>query len=102
MNVKRSKLTFLLFLPSIQMISVILFLGNDVDLNKQEKITPNLKEVDVYPSLSYPNNAFHFRYYKTITINHEKVNGTGSHSNFPLLISILDEQVIVLFAFYRL
>ncbi|MFX1391920.1 MAG: DUF2341 domain-containing protein, partial [Promethearchaeota archaeon] len=34
-----------------------------------------------------------FAYYKEITIDHTKVSGTGSHMNFPLLISILDEDL---------
>ncbi|MFX0047685.1 MAG: DUF2341 domain-containing protein, partial [Candidatus Hermodarchaeota archaeon] len=40
-----------------------------------------------------PSNYGYFNYYKTFTIDHTKVNGTGSHINFPLLISILDEDL---------
>ncbi|MFW9773840.1 MAG: DUF2341 domain-containing protein, partial [Candidatus Thorarchaeota archaeon] len=38
-------------------------------------------------------NAEEFDYHKIITIDHTKVNGTGSHVNFPLLISIIDEDL---------
>ncbi|MFW9773733.1 MAG: DUF2341 domain-containing protein, partial [Candidatus Thorarchaeota archaeon] len=40
-----------------------------------------------------PSNFDDFNYYKVFTIDHKKVNGTGSHLNFPLLISILDEDL---------
>ncbi|MFX0083042.1 MAG: DUF2341 domain-containing protein [Candidatus Hodarchaeota archaeon] len=40
-----------------------------------------------------PPNALYFDYHKVITIDHTKVNGTGSHVNFPFLISILDEDL---------
>ncbi|MFW9877011.1 MAG: DUF2341 domain-containing protein, partial [Candidatus Thorarchaeota archaeon] len=40
-----------------------------------------------------PENADYFKFFKIITIDHTKVNGTGSHINFPLLISLLDEDL---------
>ncbi|MFX1376531.1 MAG: DUF2341 domain-containing protein [Promethearchaeota archaeon] len=40
-----------------------------------------------------PPNADYFNYYKTITVDHNLVSGTGSHLNFPLLISLLDEDL---------
>ncbi|MFX1572394.1 MAG: hypothetical protein ACFFB0_06565 [Promethearchaeota archaeon] len=42
------------------------------------------------PSSNLPN-AHYFSYYKTITIDHTKVN--GDHSNFPVLISIIDSDL---------
>ncbi|MFW9784990.1 MAG: DUF2341 domain-containing protein, partial [Candidatus Heimdallarchaeota archaeon] len=39
-----------------------------------------------------PNKQF-FTYYKTISIDHTKVSGTGSHQNFPVLISLLDSDL---------
>ncbi|MFX1428968.1 MAG: DUF2341 domain-containing protein [Promethearchaeota archaeon] len=42
---------------------------------------------------STPPNAHYFTYYKIITIDHNKVAGTGSHSNFPLLISLIDNNL---------
>ncbi|UCC20075.1 MAG: hypothetical protein JSV62_01985 [Promethearchaeota archaeon] len=44
------------------------------------------------PSYSLPN-AHYFNYYKVITIDHTKVNGSGYHSNFPVLISITDSDL---------
>ncbi|MFX1455874.1 MAG: DUF2341 domain-containing protein [Promethearchaeota archaeon] len=40
-----------------------------------------------------PSDIDTFKYYKVITIDHTKVNGTGSHLNFPLLISLLDSDL---------
>ncbi len=34
-----------------------------------------------------------FKYYKEITIDHTKIAGSGSHSNFPVLISIYDTEL---------
>ncbi|MFX0041491.1 MAG: hypothetical protein ACFE8L_01145, partial [Candidatus Hodarchaeota archaeon] len=44
------------------------------------------------PSSSLPN-ADYYDYYKVITIDHTKVSGTGTHINFPVLISILDSDL---------
>ncbi|MHA2181856.1 MAG: DUF2341 domain-containing protein, partial [Promethearchaeota archaeon] len=38
-------------------------------------------------------NADHFDYHKIITIDHNQVNGTGSHVNFPLLVSLHDTDL---------
>ncbi|MFW9972203.1 MAG: DUF2341 domain-containing protein, partial [Candidatus Odinarchaeota archaeon] len=38
-------------------------------------------------------NADDFNYHKIITIDHTKVYGTGSHINFPFLVSILDKDL---------
>ncbi|MFX1380664.1 MAG: DUF2341 domain-containing protein, partial [Promethearchaeota archaeon] len=43
--------------------------------------------------LANPVNTKFFNYYKVITIDHTKINGIGSHINFPLLISLLDEDL---------
>ncbi|MHA2203518.1 MAG: DUF2341 domain-containing protein, partial [Candidatus Hodarchaeales archaeon] len=40
-----------------------------------------------------PSNYGDFNYYKVFSIDHTKVNGTNSHVNFPLLISIIDEDL---------
>ncbi|MFX0167640.1 MAG: DUF2341 domain-containing protein [Promethearchaeota archaeon] len=44
-------------------------------------------------SSSGPPNKHFFKYFKIITINHDMVSGTGSHINFPVLISILDSDL---------
>ncbi|MHA2282402.1 MAG: DUF2341 domain-containing protein [Promethearchaeota archaeon] len=40
-----------------------------------------------------PPNKHLFNHYKVITIDHNFVSGTGSHKNFPVLISILDSDL---------
>ncbi|MFX1428967.1 MAG: DUF2341 domain-containing protein [Promethearchaeota archaeon] len=40
-----------------------------------------------------PPNAHYFMYYKIITIDYNKVAGTSSHTNFPVLISLIDENL---------
>ncbi|MFX1488459.1 MAG: DUF2341 domain-containing protein, partial [Promethearchaeota archaeon] len=40
-----------------------------------------------------PPNAQYFTYYKTITIDHTKISGTGIHVDFPMLVSIIDEDL---------
>ncbi|MFW9829710.1 MAG: DUF2341 domain-containing protein, partial [Candidatus Thorarchaeota archaeon] len=38
-------------------------------------------------------NSDYFEYHKIITIDHTKVIGTGSHINFPFLVSIFDKDL---------
>ncbi|MHA1985330.1 MAG: DUF2341 domain-containing protein [Promethearchaeota archaeon] len=38
-------------------------------------------------------NADYFDYHKIITIDHTNVNGTGSHVNFPFLVSLIDADL---------
>ncbi|MFX1428260.1 MAG: DUF2341 domain-containing protein, partial [Promethearchaeota archaeon] len=40
-----------------------------------------------------PSNDEIFKYFKMIQIDHRRVSGEGSHTNFPLLISIFDEDL---------
>ena len=47
-------------------------------------------EQAVFPQ---PPGATHFNYYKIITIDNTKVSGSGSHLNFPLLISVIDTDL---------
>ncbi|MHA2197470.1 MAG: DUF2341 domain-containing protein [Promethearchaeota archaeon] len=42
--------------------------------------------------IKHPPNANHFNYFKVIQINHTKVNGSTSLTNFPLLINLLDSD----------
>jgi hypothetical protein len=44
-------------------------------------------------SLDHPPDADDFKFYKEITINHNNVSGTGNLIDFPLLISIFDEDL---------
>ncbi|MFX0040373.1 MAG: DUF2341 domain-containing protein, partial [Candidatus Heimdallarchaeota archaeon] len=47
----------------------------------------------IHTSSSGPPDNHFFQYYKTITIDHNQVSGTGSHKNFPVLISLLDTDL---------
>jgi hypothetical protein len=42
---------------------------------------------------SDPPNAHYFTYFKTITIDNTQVIGSGSHTNFPVLISVIDNDL---------
>ncbi|MFX1243241.1 MAG: DUF2341 domain-containing protein, partial [Promethearchaeota archaeon] len=44
-------------------------------------------------SSSGPPHKDYFKYYKELIINHDLVSGTGSHQNFPVLISLLDSDL---------
>ncbi|MHA2100826.1 MAG: DUF2341 domain-containing protein, partial [Candidatus Kariarchaeaceae archaeon] len=41
----------------------------------------------------FPIDEAYFRYYKIIKIDHRRIFGSGGHSNFPLLISLLDPDL---------
>ncbi|MFW9827740.1 MAG: DUF2341 domain-containing protein, partial [Candidatus Thorarchaeota archaeon] len=43
--------------------------------------------------LDHPLNAHYFKYYKKLIINHSMVSGLEDLHNFPVLISILDEDL---------
>ena len=47
----------------------------------------------IQSSSNSPPNREYFEFYKVITIDHTKVSGSGSHANFPVLISILDSDL---------
>ncbi|KKK42501.1 hypothetical protein LCGC14_1648160, partial [marine sediment metagenome] len=60
--------------------------------NSQENGEKN--EQNFAPKLSAPPpNENYFRYYKVITIDNTMVSGTGSHANFPVLISLFDSDL---------
>ncbi|MHA2325204.1 MAG: DUF2341 domain-containing protein, partial [Promethearchaeota archaeon] len=59
--------------------------------NRYEK--DNFEEPDLTPKLNAPLNTHYFSYYKPITIDHTKVAGSGSLTDFPVLISILDSDL---------
>ncbi len=87
----KNKLRFLviliitLIIPTI--ISTPLFMNNTTQDDIEQDI---MDESFLSVSSSLPN-ADDFSYYKVITIDHNKVNGT--HANFPVLISIIDSDL---------
>jgi len=48
---------------------------------------------NLHLSSDEPSNANYFNFYKNITIDHSKVAGSGSLSDFPFLLSILDSDL---------
>ncbi|MHA2185339.1 MAG: DUF2341 domain-containing protein, partial [Promethearchaeota archaeon] len=86
------------FLLTILMIPIILnsYFISFYDFNEkinEENFGDNLEETDPIVSLKHPLSADDFRYYKYITIDHNKVSGTSNLFDFPLLISIFDSEL---------
>jgi hypothetical protein len=81
----------------IILITLIIFplIFNSALLPSQKKIQDN-KENDfnnLNSSSNMPVNAHYFNFWKDITINNASVSGSGSHLNFPVLISLLDTDL---------
>jgi hypothetical protein len=77
----------------IYLISIILFPFN-FNLTKYEcGVVEEKKTISIRTSSSNPPNKLYFKYFKTITILEEKVSGSGSYTNFPVIISILDSDL---------
>ena len=70
-------------------ISVILFPINNNSIKNSEVININneRESFNIKTASNNPPNKGYFKYYKIITIPHEHVFGTGTHSNFPVLIN---------------
>ncbi len=90
-NFKKKKKFFCIFFILIFNLISISFVPNF-----KTKNFDNLKEDAtsfIQSSSSGPPDKHFFQYYKVITIDHNLVSGTGSHKNFPVLISILDSDL---------
>ncbi|MHA2120212.1 MAG: DUF2341 domain-containing protein [Promethearchaeota archaeon] len=85
------KLGFLLIILMVPLIFNS-FLFSSYDL-KEQLNEENIEEIKPYGSLKHPSSADDFRYYKNITIDHNKVSGTTNLLDFPLLISIFDSDL---------
>ncbi|MHA2474735.1 MAG: DUF2341 domain-containing protein, partial [Promethearchaeota archaeon] len=81
-------LLFLLLLPIFLNSPLFRFLNkSDINqVNENEFLNEN-------PRVSAPPNVNYFTHYKLITIDHNKVAGSVSYSNFPVLISIKDPDL---------
>ncbi|MFW9782570.1 MAG: DUF2341 domain-containing protein, partial [Candidatus Heimdallarchaeota archaeon] len=91
--IKRRKYCYVIFFIIIINIISIIFLSN-ISINKiNSKNLVNDTESLIHTSSSGPPTKHFFRYYKTITIDHNQVNGTGDHKNFPLLVLIFDSDL---------
>ncbi|MFX1413447.1 MAG: DUF2341 domain-containing protein [Promethearchaeota archaeon] len=63
-------------------------------LIKNNRSHNNLDNLNIkIPLANSPINYTDFNFYKVITIDNTKVSGIGSHTNFPLLISIIDKDL---------
>ncbi|MFX1431593.1 MAG: DUF2341 domain-containing protein, partial [Promethearchaeota archaeon] len=91
--IKRRKYCYiLLYFFIFDVISIILLPNITLNVRNDEKLIEDPKSLIYTSSIGPPNKHF-FQYYKTITINHNQVNGTGDHKNFPVLISLLDSDL---------
>jgi len=92
--IRKNKLllgTFFIFF--FVLISLIFIPNNNIDGKKYYNSTNDDLASIIQTSSNNPPNAPYFKYYKNITINHDIVFGSGSHKNFPFLISILDSDL---------
>ena len=63
------------------------------EFNNQEDPTNFYKIGNESLIVKHPTNANYFNFFKTIQVDHTKVNGSSTLSNFPLLISLLDTDL---------
>ncbi|MFX1470706.1 MAG: DUF2341 domain-containing protein, partial [Promethearchaeota archaeon] len=92
--ITKRKIKTLIFLLFALVIPVILnsSLFTTFNNNFQEFDENDTFDERNIPLISAPPNAHYFTNYKTITIDHNKVAGSG-YNNFPVLISILDSDL---------
>ena len=79
-------LILLIFLIFPAILSTPLFSSINSQRIKQDEDIIN-------PKLNSPINAHYFSFYKELTIDHNKVAGTGTFTDFPVLISIEDTDL---------
>jgi len=89
---KRYSIVLVFLFLSFYTISAVSILNNINFINSDSN---NIKNIpfSIKTSSNDPPNKDYFKYYKTITIPHENVFGSGSHKNFPVLISIFDSDL---------
>ncbi|MFX1289278.1 MAG: DUF2341 domain-containing protein, partial [Promethearchaeota archaeon] len=86
----------LIELASSFLILFVISTGSFIDNFNFTKNDSNIIKYPPFPintSSNDPPNKNYFTCYKTITIPHENVFGSGSYKNFPVLISILDSDL---------
>ena len=99
MRKPKNKMKFLgillitLIMPIIINTHIFPISSGIINNTNQDDNEKDFGESNLYTSSSSLPNADDYSYYKVITIDHTKVNGTGSHTNFPLLISIIDSDL---------
>ncbi|MFW9895740.1 MAG: DUF2341 domain-containing protein, partial [Candidatus Thorarchaeota archaeon] len=83
-------LTF--FILMFNLISINFLSVYVIKESSYENSIKNPKSLVQSSSSSLPNKNY-FKYYKSINIDHNMVYGTGSHQNFPVLISLIDSDL---------
>ncbi|MFX0126188.1 MAG: DUF2341 domain-containing protein, partial [Candidatus Hodarchaeota archaeon] len=83
-----SLILILLIISSISLTRFYAF-QNKNDNNFQDSKNYDKDSISPIRTSSISN----FSYYKIITIDHTKVNGSGTHNDFPLLLSIYDSDL---------
>ncbi|MCK5606030.1 DUF2341 domain-containing protein, partial [Candidatus Pacearchaeota archaeon] len=90
---KKFKLSFIfliVFIFGISLENSAFYNNNKSEESSDYNFPPN--NIHTSSSNNPPNKHF-FQYYKEIIIDRNLVSGTGSHKNFPVLISILDSDL---------
>ncbi|MFX1457533.1 MAG: DUF2341 domain-containing protein, partial [Promethearchaeota archaeon] len=90
---KQKKYFFLaFFILMFNLISINFLSVYVIKESSYENSIKNPKSLVQSSSSSLPNKNY-FKYYKSINIDHNMVYGTGSHQNFPVLISLIDSDL---------
>ena len=88
----KKKCYFVFFILIFSIVSIILPPNGGINVKHYENLMDDSNSVIQMSSSGPPNNHY-FKYYKVITIDHNKVVGTGSYIDFPVLISIEDPDL---------
>ncbi|MFW9829758.1 MAG: DUF2341 domain-containing protein [Candidatus Thorarchaeota archaeon] len=89
---RRKSSYFILFILIFNIISIFLFSELNINIKNYGELMHD-PDLVIHSSSSGPPNRHFFKYYKTITIDHNQVSGTEDHKNFPGLISIFDSDL---------
>jgi len=93
---KKKSVKFISFLLLFNIILISLITSSFLNFNRLlNDFNDGIDDSPSVPNISSsdPPNKHFFQNYKVITIDHNLVSGTGSHKNFPVLISILDSDL---------
>ncbi|MHA2392060.1 MAG: DUF2341 domain-containing protein, partial [Promethearchaeota archaeon] len=90
----KSNLKVLGILLIFLIIPVILSIPTlNLPYDKQDSEDVNKFKNTIIPKINAPPDTTYFTYYKTIIIDHNKVAGSVSYPNFPVLVSITDPDL---------
>ncbi|MFX1464774.1 MAG: DUF2341 domain-containing protein, partial [Promethearchaeota archaeon] len=89
---RRKNCYIILFILIFNILSIILLPNININVKNDEKLIDDENSL-IQPSTSNLPDRHYFKYYKVIIIDHSKVSGTGSHENYPVLISLFDSDL---------